>query len=181
MNGEQILAALREKFGEDGFTVQDDSKDPTIVVAADRLLEICTHCRDEKALRFDLLQLVSGLDLGPGKAIQSVAHLDSTVHNHNLVVKVETDRDDSRCPSLCDVWPAANWHERETFDMFGIRYEGHPDLKRILCPEEWEGHPLRKDYVMPDEVRGIPNDFKQKDKGKRTYFVPMPASEESKR
>ena len=77
-------------------------------------------------------------------------------HRHTFAVKVYCPRDAASIPSVADLWPAADWHEREAFDMFGIDFPGHPDLRRILCADDWEGFPLRKDYVFPREYHGIP-------------------------
>ena len=94
--------------------------------------------------------------------LEIVYHLSSTLNKHTLVVKVKSPRwkDDQtgalpEIPSLVDVWKTADWHERETYDLSGIHFVGHPDLRRILCPEDWVGHPLRKDYEMPLEYHGI--------------------------
>ncbi len=170
MKGEEIVAKLKAKFA-DAVTVPEGMIDTTVVVPAAKLLEVAKFCRDEKDLKLDLLHCLSGVDTT--KAIQSVIHLDSTVHRHWLAIKCELDRAAPACPSVTPIWPGADWHEREAFDMFGIRYEGHPNLRRILCAEDWEGYPLRKDYVQPDEFHGIANDFKQKDKIERKFPAPI--------
>ena len=160
MNREEIVAALTEKFGDAVQEVEAKGlHEPTVAVPADRLLEVCEFCRDDRNLRFNLLSMISGVDRKD--RLQAVYHLDSTVHKHWVVLHVDCDSDAPVVPSVHALWPAANWHERETYDLMGIVFEGHPSLRRILCSEDWEGHPLRKDYQMPDEFRGIPNDFKQ--------------------
>ena len=95
--------------------------------------------------------------------MELIYHLSSTVHRHRLVLKVCLPRwlDDQpgqlpEVPSVSGIWSTAEWHEREVFDLLGVRFQGHPDLRRILCPEDWVGHPLRKDYQMPAEYHGIP-------------------------
>lgn len=169
MKGEEILEVVTEKFPD--VKPQAGTMDATAIVPANRLLEVAKFARDDARLKFDLLSIVSGVDLE--KSIESVYHLDSTVMRHWLVLKVQCDRANPRVPSVTGVWPAANWHEREAYDMVGIVYEGHPNLMRILLPEDWEGFPLRKDYVQPDEYHGIPNDFKQKGKVEKKW--PFPA------
>jgi NADH-quinone oxidoreductase subunit C len=76
--------------------------------------------------------------------------------DNEIAVRVRVPRDGGHLPSVADVWPAADWHEREVYDMLGVTFEGHPGLRRILCPDDWEGHPLRKDYEFPKEYHGIP-------------------------
>lgn len=95
--------------------------------------------------------------------VELVYHFSSLTHRHRLVVKTRlprwADGVEGRlpsAPSLTGLWPAAEWHEREVFDLSGVEFTGHPDLRRILCPEDWTGHPLRKDYAMPDKYHGIP-------------------------
>ena len=91
----------------------------------------------------------------PGR-FEVVYHMLSTIKNHRFVVKLRLPHvDEPAAPTLTSVYPAADWHERETWDLVGIRFEGHPDLRRILCCEDWVGHPLRKDYVFPKEYHGI--------------------------
>ncbi len=167
MTSEEILKRLQDQFGEAILGTDDSSEDLTVKVAAGSLLEVSRFCRDDSELSFDLLSLVSGVDWTD--RMESVMHLDSTAHKHHLVIKVDCDRESPRCPSVVEVWNAADWHERETYDMFGIIYEGHPNLVRILCAEDWEGYPLRKDYLMPDEYHGIPNDFQQAGKRPQKY------------
>jgi NADH-quinone oxidoreductase subunit C len=103
-----------------------------------------------------MLLCISGVDYPKENLIESVYEVYSVKHNHRLSFKVRVARDNPKIPSVVSIWPAANWHERETFDLVGIIYEGHPFLKRILLPEDWEGHPLRKDYQFPKFYRDIP-------------------------
>ena len=89
--------------------------------------------------------------------LESVYHFLSYQHDHEAVIKIKLDRENPRVASVMDLWPAADWHEREAYDLVGIVYEGHQDLRRILLPDDWEGHPLRKDYKQPEEYHGISN------------------------
>lgn len=157
MTAEAIHALLRERFGEAVAEFEaPEAGDPSITVAAERLHEICVFLRNDPKLRFDYLQLITGVDWA--ERIGVVYHLFSYEHQHSIVVKVDLDRGAPKVASIVDVWPAADWHEREAWDMMGIEFEGHPDLRRILLPEDWEGHPLRKDYTPPKEYHGITNE-----------------------
>ncbi len=122
-----------------------------IKVDADFLLPICTALY---AYGFNYLQCQCGIDLGAGQELVSVYHLvklsDNADKPEEVRVKVFLPRENPRVPSVYWIWKAVDWQERESFDMFGIVYEGHPNLKRILMPEDWVGFPLRKDYISPD-------------------------------
>lgn len=155
MTPAEIHERIRAKF-PDGVVqiVSDRAGDPFAIVRADALPDIARFLRDDPDLAFDYPTLVSGVD--DGTDLWAVYHLYSIPKNHMVVLKVRCDRNDARVPSLVSVWKGVDWHERETYDMLGIVFEGHPDLRRILLPEDWEGHPLRKDYVFPEQHWGIP-------------------------
>jgi NADH-quinone oxidoreductase subunit C len=122
--------------------------DWTIVVPAARLPEVGAWLRDEPAARFDYLSDLTAVDWPPRpERFDLVCCLYSTVHRHRLRMKARV-RDGEAAPTLTGVWPAANWLEREVFDLFGIRFADHPNLRRILMPDEWQGHPQRKDYPL---------------------------------
>jgi NADH-quinone oxidoreductase subunit C len=122
--------------------------DWTLIVALDRLPEVLVWLRDAPAARFDFCSDVTAVDWPPRPERFDVVYcLYSVPHRHRVRVKVRVP-DGTAVPSACGVWPAANWLEREVYDMFGIRFAGHPDLRRILMPEEWQGHPQRKDYPL---------------------------------
>lgn len=114
----------------------------------------CELLRDNPDCRFDLLVYCAGVDLRTKEAasLESVYLIFSTEKHTSIIVKIlaELHDDEYYSPSLMPVWPAADWHERETYDLFGIHYKGHPGLKRILMPEDWMGYPLRKDYKVDD-------------------------------
>ena len=120
-----------------------------------RIVEVCQFLRTEPALRFDCLSNLSGVDYPKRNAIQVVYHLFSYPLRHWIVLKIDATRDDPVVPTVSVVWSAANWQEREVFDLLGVTFTGHPDLRRILMPEDWPGHPLRKDFVEPQEYHGI--------------------------
>ena len=103
----------------------------------------------------DYLSLVTGIDWDKENKMEVVYHLSSIQHHHAIAVHAYLDRNDPKVPSIVDLYGAANWHERETYDLLGIVFEGHPDLRRILLPDDWVGHPLRKDYQFPEEYHGI--------------------------
>lgn len=155
MLADGVWQKLIDRFGADGFERVEDLGDPFVRVPADRLRDVVAWLRDDPEMGFEALILVSGVDRGD--AIDVVYHLRSYGAAENLVLKVGTERDGGSVPSLVDLHPAADWHERETFDLMGVRFEGHPNLRRILLPEDWVGHPLRKDYEAPDEYHGIDN------------------------
>ncbi len=119
--------------------------------------DLARFARDDDRLDFDLLSLIAGIDYPDTGMIEVVYCLDSTNLKHRLIVKALVPRDNPRIRTLEGVWKTADWHERETFDLMGVIFEGHHNLVRILCAEDWEGHPLRKDYVMPDTYRGLKN------------------------
>ena len=121
----------------------------TLVVPAGNLHSLAEKLKNNPELSFDFLFCLSGVDYG--KQLAVVYHLNSTTHKHAVVLKVKTgDRANPAFDTVCDIWRTAEFHERETYDMFGIRFNNHPDLRRIFLDEEWKGYPLRKDYV--DEV-----------------------------
>lgn len=130
--------------------------DPFLVIAPAQLAEVCRFLRDDPALSYEWLMCLSGADYPPDR-IEVVYHLYSQNHDSKLVLKVQLDRNDPKVPSVESVWRMADWHERECYDMFGVVFENHPDLRRILLPFDWEGYPLRKDYVYPDTYRGVTN------------------------
>lgn len=122
--------------------------DWTVLTTAERLLEVCRHLRDAPGAEFDFCSDVTAVDWPPrSKRFDVVYCLYSTTRRHRVRVKVQAGEGEA-VPSVTGVWPAANWLEREVYDMFGVRFTGHPDLRRILMPEEWQGHPERKDYPL---------------------------------
>ena len=173
MAGQEFLDILKEKFGDGIVKANFEAIDPWIEVLPQALVEVCEYLRDDPNLRFELLNCVTAVDYfepDPKKAkkvawephLELVYHLSSVTHKHSLVLKVLLPRwnDDEpgqlpEVPSVSSVWNTANWHEREVFDLSGVSFSGHPDMRRILCPEDWVGHALRRDYEMPLEYHGI--------------------------
>ena len=173
MSGQNFLDRLRKKFGERITGSNLEAIDPWIEVAPEALVEVCTYLRDEPDLRFNFLNCITGVDYfepDPKKAakvawqphLELVYHLWSLPNKVSLVLKVMLPRwkdgqegEIPEVPSVSHIWRTADWHEREVYDLSGVRFVGHPNLRRILCPEDWVGYPLRKDYEMPLEYHGI--------------------------
>jgi NADH-quinone oxidoreductase subunit C len=154
MDGSAILARLRERFGAAILETHEHRGDHTALVDPAAIPDVLRFCRDEPALRFDMLMDLTAVDYlryperEDRPRFEVVYHLYSVPENHRLRVKVGVDEPDPVVPSAVSLWPIANWYEREVWDMFGIRFDGHPDLRRLLMYEEFEGYPLRKDYVI---------------------------------
>jgi NADH-quinone oxidoreductase subunit C len=155
LDAARIHARLVERFGDAVGTPAGVGRDTAIVVAPERIAEVARMLRDDAELAFDCLSNFSGVDYPKHGHIQVVYHLYSYRHRHWIVLKVNAQRDDPLVPTVSDVWSHANWQEREVFDLLGVRFPGHPDLRRLLMPEDWPGHPLRKDFVEPQEYHGI--------------------------
>ncbi|MFH0702311.1 MAG: NADH-quinone oxidoreductase subunit C [bacterium] len=119
------------------------------IIEPEKLLETVTFLKINPETQFDLLLSVSGVD-NP-ENFEVVYHLYSTKFNYKIVLKTQLSKNNPEIDSLTGVFSAADWHERETYDLFGIKFKNHPNLKRILLPDDWKGHPLRKDYKMDDE------------------------------
>jgi NADH-quinone oxidoreductase subunit C len=148
---DQVEQRLRERFPDVPFLRQEGPavRDHTLFVPAERLVEVCTFLRDDPALAFAMLSWLGGVDLLPREPrFEVVYHLLSIAHNARVALKVQVHEASPRVPTVTGVWPTANWHERETFDFYGILFDGHPDLTRILLPDDWEGWPLRKDSPL---------------------------------
>jgi len=145
-----VLDALAETFGDAIIESQSTHGDESCVVSSAKLSDIATWLRDAPAMAFDMPIFCTCIDLfdmaDDGPRFEVCYQLRSTKHRHRIRLKVRLEEKTPKCPSLADVWPGMNWLERETFDMYGIEFEGHPDLRRIYMYDEFEGHPLRKDY-----------------------------------
>lgn len=157
LSREETHRILRERFGEAIVEERLDVPDPYIVVRREAVPEIAVFARDDARLRMDYLSAVIGVDYPDRGEIEVIYAVESTAHGSSLIFKARLPRDDPRVRTVERVWPAADWHERETFDLVGVVFEGHHNLCRILCAEDWVGHPLRKDYAPPKSYRGIPN------------------------
>jgi len=168
-----LVALLDQRFGERIRARNLQAIDPFVVIDPADLPEVCRFLYQDERLRFDLLNCISGVDYlepDPKKVakagfephLEVVYHLSSFPHQHRLVLKVslprwKEDRPGSlpEVPSVTGIWKAADWHEREVYDLSGVWFTGHPDMTRILLAEDWVGHPLRKDYEFPLEYHGI--------------------------
>jgi NADH-quinone oxidoreductase subunit C len=140
----ELVQRLRARFGEAIREPTLDRNQAIVLIEVEQLREICRYCRDEE--KFDMLTDLTAVDWPRReKRFDLVLNLYSFPRNERLRVKAHVAQDE-RVSSLCEVWAGANWLERECYDMFGIVFQGHPGLKRILLPDEWQGHPLRKDY-----------------------------------
>jgi NADH-quinone oxidoreductase subunit C len=173
MTAAEIVSVLDQRLPGRIKDRKLDALDPFVVVEPGYLVEMCRVLRDDPALKFDVLNCITGVDYletdakkaakaGFEPHLEVVYHLSSFTHRHRFVVKVvlprwkgNTPGELPEVPSLTGLWETANWHERETYDLCGALFTGHPDLTRILLAEDWVGHPLRKDYEFPLEYHGI--------------------------
>lgn len=159
---DEVHAELARAVPDLGSAVEAvvvDHGELTLHVRRERLVEIAMRLRDEPGLRFEMCASVSGADYpsdATGRRLHAVYHLVSMTWRRRLRLEVSVSDGDPHLPSVTAVWPGANWHERETWDMFGIIFDGHPGLTRVLMPDDWPGHPQRKDYPLG----GVPVEYK---------------------
>ncbi len=175
MAPEELCDLLRSRFGEAIIGASVGGGHPFAQVEPQCWPEVALFLRDDPRLGFNLLRSISAIDLPAEKQLGCIYDLmrvptdqgaELITETCEFAVRVVTERDEPLIHSVAQVWPAAEWHEREAYDLMGIRFSGHPDLRRILCPDDWEGHPLRKDYEFPLEYHGIP--------GTTEYELPNP-------
>jgi len=149
---EEIVALLDTKASGKASAIEGKT---VISVSPENWSEISSLLKNESKLNFDYLMCISAYDKGDNKVYGAAYNFYSTVNNHYLEVRVEAE-DDISIPSVTGLWKTADWHEREAYDMMGLKFEGHPNLKRILLSDDWEGYPLRKNYKEPDYYHGVP-------------------------
>jgi NADH-quinone oxidoreductase subunit C len=155
MDAAAICQRIQARFGDRVRETDLNAKDPWLVVDGEAIADVARFAHDDPDLRFDALSNLSGVDYKDRGYIEVVYHLYSYPHRHAIVLKARTPRDEAVMPTVEGVWKAANWHEREVYDLLGVTFTGHSDLRRLLMPEDWVGHPLRKDFVEPEEYHGI--------------------------
>ncbi|WP_345269777.1 NADH-quinone oxidoreductase subunit C [Nibrella viscosa] len=166
MTFDDIRTLLDKQFSGSVLSANTQNPQPYLVVSAEHIADICRFLKQDERLFFDLLACISAIDNGPAAAgapvgtMEVVYNLTSIPYGHNLMIKVVVERNTDEeplptIPSVSHIWRTADWHEREAFDLIGIRFTGHPDLRRILMPTDWEGHPLRRDYKDPERYHGI--------------------------
>jgi NADH-quinone oxidoreductase subunit C len=149
---EKVSAVIAKKFPN---TIESDEENSHIQMKGKNWFEIAQYLRDNPDFLFDSLQCVTGYDFGENEDLEVRYNLHSMTHNHAIEIRIKTDRNNPKVPSVEKVWRIGDWFERETYDMYGIVFEGHSNMTRILCPEDWEGWPLRKDYEVQETYHGI--------------------------
>ncbi|AFN75607.1 NADH dehydrogenase subunit C [Melioribacter roseus P3M-2] len=170
-NPEEIFDVLKNQFGDDILGIEKEQPtEPIISVTPSSVDKVCLFLRDNEELKFDSLMNLSGVDDANGEKVKDedggeiikggtlsvYYHLYSIEHKHKITLKTSTPREEPRVESVESVWKTANWHEREAYDMLGIIFNNHPDLRRILMPYDWDaGYPLRKDYKNPEFYQGM--------------------------
>jgi len=155
MTAQEISEKLKTRFPAAILEVKVEGvPDPFVKVASANVVEVLTFLRDDTDLQFDYLMSLSGVDLGKN-LLGVVYNLGSIAKRHKITVKTELSADKPELHSVVPVWAGANWHEREAYDLLGIVFTGHPDLRRILLPEDYPGYPLRKDFKVPEFYQGM--------------------------
>ena len=155
MTPPEISEKLKTKFGDRILEVKTEGVvDQFVKVSPPAVAEVALFLRDDRDLAFDYLMCLSGVDYTKG-VLGVVYHLCSMTKRHKITLKVDVPAVAPEVPSVASTWPTADWHEREAWDMFGIVFKGHPDLRRILLPEDYPGHPLRKDFKVPEFYQGM--------------------------
>jgi NADH-quinone oxidoreductase subunit C len=145
-----IAAALQREHLAWANEVIEALGETTIIVPREHIVAVCTFLKTAPGLEFNFLADVCGFDRGPEEEprFEVNYHLFSTTRHHRIRLKVVLSEVDAHVPTVTGVWRTANWHERETYDLFGVVFDGHPDLRRILLPDDWQGHALRKDFPL---------------------------------
>lgn len=157
----KLISELQSRFGATNIQQVEGSKQDTVVVDKEKLVDICLFLRDHEEYYFDFLSNITAVDYYPENRFAVVYNLASLPYQTQLTIRVELPMENREkdnlpeLPSVSSVWRTANWHEREAFDLMGIFFTGHPDLRRILLPDDWQGFPLRKDYEDPESYHGI--------------------------
>jgi NADH-quinone oxidoreductase subunit C len=166
MSPEEIVGVLKAHFGEKIRAAYPGDKHPRVHVDAADARAVLEFLRRDPATKMDWLRCLSAVDYVADGTLCVAYDLWSFDHRHTFAVKAFCPRERPHLPTVTDLWAAADWHEREAYDLLGIVFDGHPDLRRILCADDWVGHPLRKDYIFPREYHGIPGsvelDWQQK-------------------
>jgi len=161
----KIAGVLRAQFPGLVLASDIDGLHPSLTLSPENWKEAAAFLRHDPRAGFNFLRCISSLDLYPEPFIELVYDLMALEPAGpgepwrcaaTVAIRLRVPRDGGSVPSVADIWPAAEWHEREAFDLMGVKFEGHPDHRRILCPDDWIGHPLRKDYQYPTEYDGIP-------------------------
>lgn len=151
----QHLVELVKKITND-IQLDEKAAPKAIIVPASELKKVCHELYQNASTYFDMLSCLTGIDNGvEANTMEVVYNLYSIPFNHHLMVKVILQRANPEIDSVAEIWRTANWHERETSEMFGIKFIGHPDPRKLLLPADWEGHPLRKDYQHQELYRDV--------------------------
>lgn len=156
-NAEEIFNLLKDKYPDYILELKTDQPtEPVIIVDALQVDKVCSFLSKDENLNFNSLMNLSGVDEIKENKLSVYYHLESTNLKHKITLKTSTDRNKPEISSVVEIWQGANWHEREAYDMFGIIFLNHPDLRRILMPYDWDaGYPLRKDYENPEFYQGM--------------------------
>ncbi len=155
MDAAEIHRRLREKLGNAVLSEPTEDEWATIELQPASVAEACRYLKDDPELAFDCLSNLTAVDRKSDDLIDVYYHLFSYDHRHKITLRVSCPRLDPQLPTVSTVWPFGDWLEREAFDLMGVNFVGHGDLRRLLMPEDWVGHPLRKDFVEPEEYHGI--------------------------
>ncbi len=154
MTSAEIKAAIECQFP--GTIVEREHlADNQVELKGDQWLDMATFLKNDPNLSFDQLECLTGVDTGEEGPLETRYNLHSMEHRHKIEVIISHDRENPKVASIEQLWRIGDWFERETYDMYGIVYEGHRDMRRILCPDDWEGWPLRKDYEGQESYHGI--------------------------
>ena len=160
MESLEIVEKLKEKFATEIIDVSEFAGQVSVSVRPGKIMDICRYLHDDPEMYMDYLADLCGVDYPDRKyRFEVVYNLFSIKHRHRILIKALIQEKDPNVDSIVEIWAGANWHEREACDMYGIVFNGHPDLRRILMPDDWEGYPLRKDYPLKgpegDEYKGM--------------------------